>query len=231
MVLNSRIKNMNKGIRKSIVIAMAFCLTTCKQSPSPVTQAPSGVLKTPIISITTTNTFSPNPTIEGVFASPTSAPTVAHDSNELEIQMNNSDFPVFVPQMGTPVAMLNFAYGDLGCNWMGIGGQIFNDNDQPVSGLIVEVNGMLNGQDFLGLDLTGNSPVIGEGGYLIILANSPYETQGHLWLEVMDIYGVKLSNKIFFDTYQDCSKNFILLNFVATTDINNINYYFPLIIN
>ena len=38
-----------------------------------------------------------------------------------------SENPDYSFQMGTPAALPNFIDTDAGCNWMGVGGQVFSD--------------------------------------------------------------------------------------------------------
>jgi len=81
--------------------------------------------------------------------------------------------PRFLVQMGTPVNTTNFVNPAAECNWMGVGGQIFGRDEKPISGLIVEVGGTLDGNPVLSLALTGGSSVLGPGGFEITLADEP----------------------------------------------------------
>jgi len=117
-------------------------------------------------------------------------------------------------QIGSPVAMANFIAPEAGCNWLGVGGQAFDIHGNPVTNLVVEVGGTLEGREVFHLALTGNSPNLGIGGFAINLANHAVASSGTLWILLYDLTGEPLTSKIGFSTYADCTKNFILVNFV-----------------
>ncbi len=139
--------------------------------------------------------------------------------------------PLFAPQLGTPVAVANFVQPQAACAYLGVAGQIFYPDGAPATGLVVEVNGSLSGKPLLKLALTGNSPVLGLGGYEIQLASAPVASQKTLTIQLFDLKGVALSEKIPFDTYggaDACNRNLILVNFAALPSDTRYEYIFPL---
>jgi len=62
--------------------------------------------------------------------------------------------------------------------------------------------------------LTGMAPAYGLGGYEIQISELVLDTSGIFWVQVYDQDGVARTEKIFFDTYEDCTRNLILLNFI-----------------
>lgn len=120
----------------------------------------------------------------------------------------------FIPQEGTPVGMANWAHPDLGCNWQGVAGQVFDLNGEPALTLVVEAGGTFNGAPVLGLSVTGITSVYGPGGYEIQLGNVPLTTSQQVWVQLKDGDGKALSEPIFLDTVASCDQNLILLNFV-----------------
>lgn len=154
--------------------------------------------------------LSPTPTIT---PSPTTPPTPT---------------PQFVPQLGAPIGTQNFFRQEEGCNWQGIAGQVFDENKNSVQGLIVEINGELGGQSFLGLAITGSAPLYGAGGYEIKLSDYPLESNGTLWIVVKDLQGNILAAPKPFDTYQECEKNLVLFNFVTSSFVYYTGY-FPIV--
>jgi len=122
----------------------------------------------------------------------------------------------FVIQPGTPAYIENFAYPDEGCEWMGIAGQVFNQNGQPLMNVVITVEGSLNGTQINATALTGiaEANIYGPGGYEVVLANDPFNFQSQLELQLFDLNGDTLSQAIPIETYKDCSKNLIILNFV-----------------
>ncbi|PWH19449.1 MAG: hypothetical protein DDG59_03005 [Anaerolineae bacterium] len=133
-------------------------------------------------------------------------------------------------QPQSPVYLINFLHPELGCQWSGVAGQIFNANGSPTNGLIVEVNGELNGKPFLGLGLSGLSQPIGPGGYEIQLSNQPFNSQNSLSLRIFDQNGNQLSETLPLVTYNDCQKSLILINFVLYGQPLNQKMYFPLVV-
>jgi hypothetical protein len=135
---------------------------------------------------------------------------------------------IYIGQPGTPTAIENFIKPDLACNWSGIGGQVFDLLGEPVSGLVIKVTGSLEGNPVLLLALTGGAFQLGPGGYLIEFTDHPFDSQGNLILELLDIAGQPISYKIPLTTLADCEKNLLIFNLVEISTENNI--YMPLIL-
>ena len=131
----------------------------------------------------------------------------------------------FRVQTGSLVALANFVAPEAGCNWLGVGGQVFDLNGTPITMLVVEVGGRLEGSDVFHLALTGSASVLGPGGFVITLADHGIDSSGALWIILYDLAGIPLTSKIYFPTYADCTKNFILINFSESipSDVPPIN--------
>jgi len=130
-------------------------------------------------------------------------------------------------QSGTPVAIQNFIQPEAGCNWFGVGGQVFNQEGTPVSGLIVKISGMLEGNQVLIYGITGSSIQLGSGGFDVFLANHPINSESNLYLQLFDTVGASLSFPIKLVTNSNCAQNFLLINLIETT--LDIFRYFPII--
>ncbi len=124
-----------------------------------------------------------------------------------------------------PVYLKNFARTE-GCGWMGIAGQVFDGQGNPVSGIKVNIGGILGSSQISNLSTTGNVSTYGPGGYEIDIASTPTASTGTLWAMLTDQLGKQISNKYYFNTYNDCEKNLVLFNFTAAAE--NI-YHFPII--
>lgn len=129
---------------------------------------------------------------------------------------------LFLLQPGTPSYIQNFAHLAQGCNWMSVAGQVMDTGSpwyddkkvvEPVTGLVVSVLGLLNGNVVNVLTLTGLAPDYGPGGYEAQLASQPIASSHALWVQVYDLDGNAVTEPIFFDTIKDCSKNVIIVNF------------------
>lgn len=120
----------------------------------------------------------------------------------------------FVLHEGDPVAIPNIGHPDLGCDWMGVGGRAFDLTGAPIAqGLLVQLGGTLAGKplDFLGM--VGMVSNYGPGSYEFMLADSPIASRQTLWVQLFDQALLPISDKIYFDTYEDCERNLILINF------------------
>lgn len=137
------------------------------------------------------------------------------------------DEPQYVVQPGTPAQVTNFIAPDAGCSYMGIAGQVFDLGGQPVTGLIIEVSGELEGNTVLQLGLSGGATKLGPGGYEIKLADRAIASQQTLAIQVFDLAGLALSDQIYFDTSSACDANLTLLNFTALVVEYDEKLYFP----
>jgi hypothetical protein len=128
--------------------------------------------------------------------------------------------PKYSLQAGSPVYSAYFANTPDQCKWMGIAGQVFDANGKPVAGIKVIVTGTLNGalinQD--GTTVSADDPKVlhtyGPSPYEIQVSSQPIDSQGTLAVQLVDANGNALSRKILVNTYQDCQKNLVLLNFI-----------------
>ena len=107
----------------------------------------------------------------------------------------------------------NFLYPESGCSWMGIAGQVFDQNGNPLNNLVISARGILDGKAVDLLGLTGMAPDYGPGGYEIKLADKVIASKGSLTIIVYDLQGKQLSDAVKLDTFNDCSQNLIITNF------------------
>jgi hypothetical protein len=117
-----------------------------------------------------------------------------------------------IPQPGTPVGIPNFVEPEKSCNWSGIGGQAYDQTGEPLTGLIIKVEGELAGQPVSVYAVTGGSIQFGSGGYLMTLADKPVASNRSLFLEVLDISGKMLAGNFPLSTFDDCAHNLLLVN-------------------
>ncbi len=134
---------------------------------------------------------------------------------------------LFVPQKGTPIGIQNFVHLDKGCNWSGIGGQVFSKSGTPLTGLVIKLTGKLEGQNILYYAVTGGSLQFGPGGFLIDLSDHPVSSKYTATLQVLEITGAEKSAPIPLVTYGDCSHNLLLVNIRELPLLNPV--YFPII--
>lgn len=102
---------------------------------------------------------------------------------------------------------------DLGCKWTGVGGQVFDLQGAPMVGVTVQMGGRFGGSEVYLLSLTGTAIQYGPAGYEFTLGDKPAASNQTLWVQLLDQAGLPLSDKVTFETYDDCSKNLVLINF------------------
>jgi len=123
----------------------------------------------------------------------------------------------FTLQADAPSYIVNFAHADAGCDWMGVAGQVFGADGTPQLNLVLVVKGKIGttSLDLAGVTGIPEADVYGPGGYEIQLDDAPSATSRKLTIQVFDLNGIALSKAFAFDTYADCSKNLIVINFIA----------------
>jgi hypothetical protein len=131
-------------------------------------------------------------------------------------------------QEGSPGYLPNVFHSDLGCGWFGVAGQIFDEQGQPVSGIIVEIEGNLDGQPILHLGISGGAPQYGNGGYEVVLGDQPKTSENELTIVLHDTGGNQLTDRIPFVTSDSCTQNLVIMNFLATGFFES-EFYLPLL--
>ena len=174
-------------------------------------------------------TLTSTPNLTNTPEDPTQIPTIT-PTKKLVLKPSATQ-ALLGAQIGSPVGIPNFAHPELGCQWLGLAGQVLDIDELPVSDVVVEVGGTLAGQPILGLAVTGESESYGPGGYEIKLGDEPIASDGTIWAQVYDIDGNPISSPTYFPTYADCEKNLILLNFVQTRTLPKAWAFLPIIYN
>lgn len=201
-----------------LLFAIIFINPQSGLNPLPPTTLPALVL---------TNT--PTPTPKGVLPStwtPTVSPTATFTStpipsNTPEPTPEETPIPTidlesgttFNIQEGSPSYEKNSFHPDAGCNWLGVAGQVFDDEDTAVVGILVEAGGYLGEIEVSGLTLTGMAGDYGEGGYEIVLGDVPAASEGAIWIQLLDQANLPLTEKIYFQTFDSCDSNLVKINF------------------
>jgi len=119
----------------------------------------------------------------------------------------------YAVQPSTPLYGQNFAHVDQGCSWLGVAGQVFDRSSNPTANLVLVAEGVLAGKQIDVLGLTGLNSVYGPGGYELVLSNKTIASTGTVSLTLYDLSGKVLSAPVFFNTYTDCAKNLVVINF------------------
>lgn len=105
-------------------------------------------------------------------------------------------------------------YPGRACTWTGVGGQVSDLSGRPVTGINVQMYGMVDGRSMNVITLTGTALKYGEGGYeFTISEESLVASKGVFWIQLIDQQRNPLSKRVVFDTHDDCSRNLIVINF------------------
>jgi hypothetical protein len=180
---------------------------------------------TPTLSLSLPATWTPVPTVEPT-ATSTPRPTATLPPTETPFSLvTPADTPTseaakggmpFLVQKGQPLAITNIYHPDLACNWIGVGGQVFDMKGSAITGLQVQLGGVLNGSPIpegSRPTLTGLLPNV-PGYYEFALGDKPFASTQKLWVQLVDQSGsLALSDKVYFDTFDSCEKNLIIINF------------------
>ncbi len=101
----------------------------------------------------------------------------------------------------------------LGCEVLIIAGQVWDLQDASLKGLQLQLSGTLGGFTIDSVALSGSAPNYGESGYEFTLDNLRIPSEETLFIQLLDANGNPLSARYGIETFNDCQKNLILINF------------------
>jgi len=187
------------------VILISITISSCQVFPyviDPATETPTG---TPVLTAT------PQPTHTMVL--PTAPPEYTL-TEEPTIEPSSQPDKSFTIHKDGPFYMPNFAQPSAGCQWMGVAGQVFDEQNHEIQGLVIVIGNTQAEDNKEWIANTGTALAYGPGGFEIQLTDEPIETSQKYWIEVRSQDGTALSERFFFNTYDDCDRNLVLINFV-----------------
>lgn len=182
-------------------IAVATVTPLFSATPTPTTTASATASPSP--AATPTPSASPTRTPPPASLTPTTTGEPGATSRPA------GSFP-FVVQEGFPHALGNFA-NDQGCRWLGVAGIVLDQSGNGLNDYVVRLEG-----GGLTLDaVSGSAPAYSAtgGGFEFALNDHVIATQAEYSLQLYNSSGQPVSVKMFFDTYADCDRNLILINF------------------
>jgi hypothetical protein len=163
---------------------------------------------TPTIN-TTLTTLTPTLTLTATLTrTPTRTPTPGTPSPTFTPSLTPTNAPVSYRLKSGPTYTANLN-GQSCANWRGVGGQVFNKSDQPVTGVRLRVTHS-NGVDTFTVT-SGSATVYGTGGY-----EQQTLLLGTWSIVVIDANGSPISPSVSFEPQADCSLNqsLALINFI-----------------
>jgi hypothetical protein len=102
---------------------------------------------------------------------------------------------------------------ELACNWAGIGGAVVDVNNSPVIGMVVVLRGSLDGKSIEQQTVTGVNKEYGPSGFEFVLGSAPVASSKTLYVQLVDLQNIPLSEKVFVTTSTDCGKNLVIVRF------------------
>ena len=126
----------------------------------------------------------------------------------------------FIVQADMPVYLPNFAHPSTGCDWMGVAGQVFDSNGHEIHEMTIMLGNALSTEEQLSAARTGLAPAYGPGGYEIQISENPFDSSDFIWVQVYNPAGSAVSKIFYFDTFNDCTRNLILINFIPEINPN-----------
>jgi hypothetical protein len=102
---------------------------------------------------------------------------------------------------------------ELACNWAGIGGTVVDANGSPIIGMVVVLRGTLDGKTVEQQTVTGINKEYGPSGFEFVLGSTPVQTKNTLYVQLVDLQNLPLSDQVFVSTSSDCAKNLVLVRF------------------
>jgi hypothetical protein len=163
---------------------------------------------TPTLVMTPTNT--PRPTFTSI---PTSTPfsLVPPTRTPKPTSTPKAPFTASVSQQDSTLY-----HPDLACNWAGVGGAVVDEKNSPVIGQVVVLRGSLDGKLLEIQTVSGINPEYGPSGFEFKLGDAPFKTDKTLYIQLVDQSNIPLSEKIYFSTSTECTKNLVLVRLKKT---------------
>lgn len=102
---------------------------------------------------------------------------------------------------------------EIGCAWLGVGGNVEDQTGAPILGLRVQVYGSFHGHVIAEMSITGSVQRYGGAGYEIQVDDIPSYSYRTLWVQLYNQAGTAVSEKVFITTSENCDENLIIINF------------------
>lgn len=176
----------------------------------------------------------PTPTITPIQLQPTwtaTPPSIVTETPTLLPTFTLEPSPTFfslVPPTDTPIptatpkapfsATITYIdstiiHPEAACNWQGIGGTIVDANNADMLRMTIRLVGFYNSKTKNELTVSSIAPAYGKSGYEFFLGTVPLSSKKELYIQILDQAGLPLSDNIYIDTFNDCSKNLVLVRF------------------
>ena len=158
-----------------------------------------------LVDVTATATLLPTFTLE---PSPTSFSLIPPTKTPTITPTPKAPFSATVTYIDSTII-----HPDAACNWQGVGGTIVDANNADMLRMTVRLVGVYNRKTKNELTVSSIAPAYGKSGFEFFLGTVPISSKGELYIQILDQAGLPLSDNIYIDTVNDCSKNLVLVRF------------------
>lgn len=104
-------------------------------------------------------------------------------------------------------------YPDQACNWLGVAGTVVDTKNSDITGLRLRLVGTLNGKRVEMVTVSGIHRQYGVSGFEFFIGTVPISSNDTLYVQLLDQADIPLSSNVYIDTFNDCSKNLVLIRF------------------
>ena len=125
----------------------------------------------------------------------------------------------------SPTYLSNFMNTEVSCNEIEIVGQIFDKDGLPLNDMVVLVRPINIDSSEEHIGYSGAYQDLGPAGYQIKFHSN--ETEEKVSIQLFNKTGESVSEPYTINTYSDCERNFLILNF--SFDDKYIHMFFPII--
>jgi hypothetical protein len=149
---------------------------------------------------------------------PTWTPLAGQVSKTLTLTPSETFTPSITPTSMPASAEITYhpsteIYPAKNCNWLGVGGMVIGIDGNPLQFQTIQLGGSLNEVIISQLRLSGSAPGYGASGFEFELGTQPVASTQTLWIQLFDNTGTALTEKIYFDTFDDCAQNLVKVTF------------------
>ncbi len=210
---------MKRHMHLILLTLLALLVSSCEVFPyvtQPTVAMPEG---SPEPTLTTAPSEEPAAPAPTATLAPPPTPTATNvEVSEEAPDPTPTSSPAYTLQEGSPVSLPNFNHPEAGCDWLGVAGQVFNENGGEVPGLTVQVGDAQNLDEDPYQAYTGDALAYGFGGYEIQIGEAAFDSNERFWIQVLNAEGAPLTVRHHFATFADCEKNLVLINFVPQAE-------------
>ncbi len=206
----------------SVCGLMYFFLTIFTNPNSPLNPFPPAPLPTLFQTATPTataiprqDTWTPTVTIQPSptrTKAPTWTPIPGMRTPTSNLAPTITTTPMPASAVFTTLASTDY-YPDKACNWLGVGGKVLGKDGSPLLLQQILLGGTLEGKTVSYFSWSGNAPIYGQSGFEVVLGDHPIASTHTLWIQLLDSQAQPLTDRIYFDTFDSCSKNLVMVVF------------------